>query len=108
MMVEVRVGVRGVRGGAQAIDVKFDAATDPGILARAEWLKFLSLFFNAEATANAKFDEEVAEIDAVTALAGSTVVRTKSRAILALLVRKIPLPCTILPSPIPASTRRQV
>jgi len=55
-----------------AIDVKFDASTDPGILGRAEWLKFLSLFFNAEATANAKFDEEVAEMDAVTALAAGT------------------------------------
>ena len=55
--------------------MKFDASTDPGILGRAEWLKFLSLFFNAEATANARFDEEVAEINAVTVLAAVTGVR---------------------------------
>ena len=34
-----------------ARDVSFDATMDPGLPERAEWIKFLSLFFNAEPTA---------------------------------------------------------
>jgi hypothetical protein len=30
-------------------DVSFDASLDKGVLKTAEWLKFVSLFFNAEA-----------------------------------------------------------
>ena len=38
-----------------AADVDVDASFDPGILNRGEWIKFVSLFFNAEAAANAFF-----------------------------------------------------
>ena len=38
-----------------AKDLVFDASVAPLPLARAEWIKFLSLFFNAESTANAQF-----------------------------------------------------
>lgn len=36
-------------------NIAFDATTDPGILNRAEWVKFLSVFFNAEPAANALY-----------------------------------------------------
>ena len=39
-----------------AIDVAFDASSDPGMLHRAEWLKFVSAFFNKEPEANRVFD----------------------------------------------------
>ena len=39
-----------------AIDVRFDASTDPGMLHRAEWLKFVSAFFNKEPEANRVFE----------------------------------------------------
>jgi hypothetical protein len=35
--------------------VAFTATADPGALNRAEWIKFMSLFFNGEATANSMF-----------------------------------------------------
>merc|ERR1719424_2273634 len=38
------------------IDVTFDASSDPGMLNRAEWLKFGAAFFNKEAEANHVFD----------------------------------------------------
>lgn len=38
----------GTAASRTAKDVAFAATTDPGILNRAEWVKFLSLFFNAE------------------------------------------------------------
>ena len=39
-----------------AIDVRFDASSDPGMLHRAEWLKFVSTFFNKEPEANRVFE----------------------------------------------------
>ena len=39
-------------------DIVFDASADPGALARAEWIKFISLFFNEEERANLYFDRE--------------------------------------------------
>merc|ERR1740130_2395786 len=36
-------------------DVAFDTATDPGALARAEWIKFVAAFFNLEPHANRVF-----------------------------------------------------
>jgi len=38
-----------------ARDVALDASFDMGLQARGEWIKFVSLFFNAEATANAYY-----------------------------------------------------
>lgn len=43
---------------ATAKDVIFDASSDPGALARAEWIKFISLFFNLEERANLYFTRE--------------------------------------------------
>jgi len=37
-------------------DVSFDATSDPGILNRAEWVKFVAVFFNVEPLANTVFD----------------------------------------------------
>jgi hypothetical protein len=37
-------------------DVAFDATSDPGALARAEWIKFVAAFFNLEPRANRVFD----------------------------------------------------
>mmetsp|Transcript_45970 Transcript_45970/g.146766 ORF Transcript_45970/g.146766 Transcript_45970/m.146766 type:complete len:456 (-) Transcript_45970:148-1515(-) len=39
--------------GDASKDVAFDASTDPGALQRAEWIKFVSAFFNKESEANA-------------------------------------------------------
>jgi hypothetical protein len=39
-------------------DVVFDASSDPGVLARAEWIKFVSVFFNEEERANVYFGRE--------------------------------------------------
>jgi hypothetical protein len=57
-------------------DVAFDASSDPGLLQRAEWIKFLSLFFNAEAVANevfadiaTNFEDTKAEVAALNAVA---------------------------------------
>jgi len=41
------------------VDVTFDASGDNGILQRAEWIKFLALFFNAEQKANSEFQAQV-------------------------------------------------
>eukprot|EP00850_Spirogloea_muscicola_P014074 SM000098S25154 [mRNA] locus=s98:552233:555162:- [translate_table: standard] len=37
--------------------ISFDASTDPGPLKRAEWIKFLALFFNREALATVVYDK---------------------------------------------------
>lgn len=47
-------------------DVAFDATIDPGLLNRAEWVKFLALFFNAEARANELFRGDEAGVQSVT------------------------------------------
>ena len=58
-------------------DIVFDASSDPGALARAEWIKFVALFFNEEERANLYFDREKAAFESTSALAaaaaGSTV-----------------------------------
>lgn len=38
-------------------DVAFDATTDPGLINRAEWIKFISVFFNLEPLANQIFSD---------------------------------------------------
>ena len=38
--------------------IVFDASADPGMLKRAEWIKFMSVFFNAEDRANRYFQRE--------------------------------------------------
>jgi len=48
-----------------AKDVAFDASLDKGILESAEWLKFVSLFFNAEAKANEVFLDEVNKVEEI-------------------------------------------
>jgi len=50
-------------------DVKFDTSSDPGILKRAEWIKFLALFFNKEAEANKFFKGIQDKIEAMTSKA---------------------------------------
>jgi len=59
-------GTGATGGGA---DVVFDASFDPGFLNRGEWIKFMALFFNAEAAANAYFDSAVASVAAAQAAA---------------------------------------
>eukprot|EP00242_Pyramimonas_sp_CCMP2087_P009224 CAMPEP_0198209420 /NCGR_PEP_ID=MMETSP1445-20131203/15673_1 /TAXON_ID=36898 /ORGANISM="Pyramimonas sp., Strain CCMP2087" /LENGTH=301 /DNA_ID=CAMNT_0043883191 /DNA_START=99 /DNA_END=1001 /DNA_ORIENTATION=- len=46
-------------------DVEFDASLDKGVLKTAEWLKFVSLFFNAEAKANEVFQDEINQVEAI-------------------------------------------
>eukprot|EP00227_Mantoniella_beaufortii_P014533 CAMPEP_0197575794 /NCGR_PEP_ID=MMETSP1326-20131121/1061_1 /TAXON_ID=1155430 /ORGANISM="Genus nov. species nov., Strain RCC2288" /LENGTH=516 /DNA_ID=CAMNT_0043138617 /DNA_START=46 /DNA_END=1596 /DNA_ORIENTATION=- len=53
-------------------DIVFDASSDPGAMARAEWIKFMSVFFNAEDKANLYFERELAAYKA-TAAATATV-----------------------------------
>jgi hypothetical protein len=60
------------------IDVAFDSTSDPGALARVEWIKFVAAFFNLEPHANRIFAEIKAEYDqteaaAAAALAAGTV-----------------------------------
>ncbi|XRB02872.1 putative extracellular protein TR9_065 [Pycnococcus provasolii] len=47
---------RGTGKTESSKDVSFDATSDPGILNRAEWVKFVAVFFNAEPLANTVFD----------------------------------------------------
>lgn len=47
----------------------FDPASDPGPLNRAEWIKYLGLFFNKESEASDLFDAIVKEYDATKAAA---------------------------------------
>lgn len=49
----------------------FSGASDPGILNRAEWLKFLGLFFNRERAASGTFNTIKAEYDRVKASAAA-------------------------------------
>eukprot|EP00899_Mesostigma_viride_P005666 jgi/Mesvir1/150/Mv13514-RA.1 len=51
--------------------VAFDATTDPGALKRAEWIKYLSLFFNKEAEANAYFADINARYNCFSTMARS-------------------------------------
>ena len=39
-------------------DIVFSASSDPGVLKRAEWIKFVSVFFNEEDKANLYFERE--------------------------------------------------
>ena len=52
-------------------DVVFDATGDPGALARAEWIKFMSVFFNEEEKANLYFAREKAAFEATSASTAS-------------------------------------
>lgn len=58
-------------GGAtnSAKDIPMAATSDMGPLHRAEWIKFVSLFFNREVEANALFDAIRADYDAIKAQA---------------------------------------
>lgn len=57
----------GTAGTGTAKDVNVDASFDPGLLNRGEWVKFVSLFFNAEAAANALFAVDVTSVAALQA-----------------------------------------
>ena len=48
-------------------DVDFAATSDPGVLARAEWIKYIAAFFNLEPHANRVFAEIKAEFETVKA-----------------------------------------
>lgn len=63
----------GTGATSTAIDVKFDASSDPGPLHRAEWVKFVGAFFNLEAHANRVFAEIQSQYVATTALAAAAV-----------------------------------
>jgi hypothetical protein len=52
-----------------AKDVTVDASQDPGLLHRAEWVKFFAAFFNTETAANRKFAEIQTEFETVSATA---------------------------------------
>ena len=54
------------------------AWTETSGLARAEWLKYIALFFNAEAEANRQFDEIEARYNELTALRSSSAERPKA------------------------------
>ena len=51
----------------------FDTTSDPSALARAEWIKFASAFFNLEPHANRLFAEIKAEFEQTKALAAAAV-----------------------------------
>lgn len=59
----------GTGGTGSGRDVDVDASFDPGILNRGEWIKFVSLFFNAEAAANAYFSSMAGSVAAQDAAA---------------------------------------
>ena len=75
------------------MDVAFDATSDPGMLARAEWIKFVAAFFNLEAHANRVFEKIKAEYDS-----------TKASAAAAIEARRPPSP--LCPPPPPRTHRR--
>eukprot|EP00854_Cymbomonas_tetramitiformis_P018058 gene18058-21508_t len=58
-------------------DISFSATSDPGILNRAEWIKYLSVFYNVEAEANKHFDAEVEQVNAYKAEAEANAPDTK-------------------------------
>ena len=64
---------RGTGKSHSAIDVMFDTTSDPSALARAEWIKFASAFFNLEPRANRLFAEIKAEFEQTKALAAAAV-----------------------------------
>lgn len=55
----------GTGQSVSAKDVSFDASLDKGTLKTAEWLLFVSLFFNAEAKAIEVFQDEVRQVAAI-------------------------------------------
>ena len=57
----------GTGGTGSAVDVTFDASSDPSMLGRAEWLKFAAAFFNREAEANRIFKRIKTDFDGVVA-----------------------------------------
>lgn len=59
----------GTGGTGGPADVDVDASFDPGILNRGEWIKFVALFFNAEAAANAYFAGVVTNVTSQTTAA---------------------------------------
>ena len=59
-----------------AKDIVFDATTDPGAMARAEWIKFMSVFFNEEDKANLYFDKELAAFTATSAATAAVAAAT--------------------------------
>ena len=61
----------GTAGTGTDKDIVFDASNDPGALARAEWIKFMALFFNEEERANLYFDREKAAFEYTSALAAT-------------------------------------
>ena len=61
----------GTAGTGTDKDIVFDASNDPGALARAEWIKFVALFFNEEERANLYFDREKAAFESTSALAAA-------------------------------------
>lgn len=57
------------RDAALPRSVAFTSTADPGALNRAEWIKFMSLFFNAEANANSIFGAVSRNYNAISAAA---------------------------------------
>merc|ERR1740130_2186075 len=60
-------------GSYSSKDVDFTATSDPGALARVEWIKYLAAFFNLEPHANRVFAEIKAEFEQTTALTAAAV-----------------------------------
>ena len=60
-------------GTSLSIDVDFAATSDPGVLARAEWIKYIAAFFNLEPHANRVFAEIKAEFETVKARTAAAV-----------------------------------
>jgi hypothetical protein len=58
-------------GSSSSRDVDFTATSDPGVLARAEWIKYLAAFFNLEPHANRVFNNIKAEFEQTKALAAA-------------------------------------
>ncbi|CAE6940144.1 unnamed protein product [Symbiodinium microadriaticum] len=55
-------------GGDATKDVPFLVSLDPGSLSRAEWIKFMALFYNEEAQAEHIFDQVKADYNALKAV----------------------------------------
>ena len=60
-------------GSYSSRDVDFAATSDPGVLARAEWIKYIAAFFNLEPHANRVFAEIKAEFETVKARTAAAV-----------------------------------
>lgn len=63
--------VFGTMAPAGPLGIAFSAVLDPGPLHRAEWLKYMALFFNAEAEANRLFNETRDEYETYQDIAAS-------------------------------------